>query len=164
MHLIKKSNYLTVPILILAFFAAGCATIFKGSSADVRVNSAPSGADIYINQIDRGTTPQTLSLKRDRNYVLEFRKEGYQDVRVEVNKKFDLATTVVGNIFSWALVGIVVDLATGAAYSLTPADVQANMQELQAAGYLPDENQVSESDVFVVMLTKKQWQQVKTSN
>lgn len=137
-----------------------CATIFKGSSADVRVNSSPSGADIYINSIDRGKTPQTLSLKRNKDYVLSFKKEGYEDVNVEVNKKFDIGTTVVGNIFSWGILGIIVDLAGGSAYSLTPADVEANMDNLKNAGYLPEESEIKKNDIHVIMLTKEQWSEI----
>lgn len=145
-------------VMLLSFL--GCATIFKGSSADVRVNSSPAGADIFINEIDKGTTPQTLSLKRNKDYLLTFKKDGYKDVKVEVNKKFDIGTTVIGNIFSWGIIGIIVDLAGGAAYSLTPADVEANMDNLAKAGYLPTENEMKESDIHVILLTKEEWAEI----
>lgn len=52
MDLYKSS---IIALILTAFlFASGCTTIFKGSSADVRVNSTPSNADIYINGIDKG--------------------------------------------------------------------------------------------------------------
>lgn len=123
-------------IILVSTSLLGCATIFKGSNADINVNSAPSGATVMINGIDKGETPQSLSLQRSENHVLTFKKEGYKDVKVEVQKKFDGATTILGNIVSWFLVGIVVDVATGAAYSLNPADVQANMNKLKEAGYI----------------------------
>lgn len=138
----------------------GCATIFKGSSADVRLNSSPAGADVFINESDRGSTPQTISLKRNKNYQLEFKKDGYEDVRMEINQDFDIGTTVVGNIFSWGLLGIIVDVASGAAYSLEPADLEANMDELKEAGYIPDENQLDKDDIHVVMLTEEEWEEL----
>lgn len=147
--------------LIALFILSGCATIFKGSSADIKVNSTPSGAEVWINDINKGTTPQTMSLKRDQNHVLEFRMDGYEPVRIEVNKKFDAATTIVGNIFSWALLGIVVDVATGAAYSLNPHDVQANMKQLQAAGYIPNHQEMSESDIHIMMISAEDWVKIK---
>lgn len=144
-------------VAIIATTMAGCATIFKGSSADVRFNSSPSGADIMINNIDRGTTPQTIGLKRNQNYVVTFQKDGYEDVSIEINKKFDIGTTVVGNIFSWGLIGIIVDVAGGAAYSLEPADLQANLEELRAAGHIPTNDIVKEGEVHVFMLTEDEW-------
>tara|TARA_R110002124_G_scaffold286453_1_gene467403 strand:- start:18385 stop:18879 length:495 start_codon:yes stop_codon:yes gene_type:complete len=157
-----SKKFQVIPTLILiGILSISCATIFKGSSADVRVNSNPVGANIFINGIDRGVTPQMLSLKRNQNYLLTFKKEGYEDLNFEVFKKFDIGTTVVGNIFSWGLVGIIVDVATGAAYSLTPADVDANMASLQAAGYIDDNFQTDDSDIYVFMLTTDQWEDLK---
>lgn len=150
-------------VIGLSVLIAGCATIFKGSSADVQVNSSPSGADVYINEIDRGSTPQTLSLKRNKNYVLTFKKEGYEDVNMEIDKKFDIGTTVVGNIFSWGLLGIIVDAATGAAYTLTPADLDANMDELAEAGHVPSDLDLKEDEIHVVMLTQEEWEDVLES-
>lgn len=156
----KIFTLMLVPVL---FFSTGCATIFKGSNADIRVNSAPAGADIYINNIDRGQTPQTLSLARNKDHVLVFKKDGFEDVTIEVNRKFDVATTIVGNLFSFALLGVVVDVATGAAYSLQPADVQANMPELRAAGLIPDGSDMGENDLMVVMISKEDWERISAS-
>jgi len=142
----------------------GCATIFKGSKADINVNSQPSDATVYINGIDKGSTPQTMSLARGENHILTFKKDGYKDVKVEVNKKFDGATTILGNIVSWALVGIVVDVATGAAYSLKPADVQANLNKMKNAGIIDSIPKKQKNGFTVIMLTEKQWQQVKALN
>lgn len=163
--MIESKNFRVITSLILfCILTISCASIFKGSSAEIRVNSNPSGADIFINGIDRGTTPQTLSLKRDSDYILTFKKAGYEDVNFEVAKKFDFGTTIIGNIFSWALVGIIVDVATGAAYSLTPADVEANMASLQAAGYIDENYKTDDSDIYVFMLTTDQWEELKNAD
>jgi hypothetical protein len=160
--MINSKKLRVIPALVLlCTLTISCASIFKGSSADVRVNSNPSGANIFINGIDRGVTPQTLSLKRNSDYVLTFKKEGYEDLNFEIFKKFDIGTALVGNIFSWGLVGIIVDVATGAAYSLTPADVEANMASLQAAGYIDDNFKTDSSDIYVFMLTSDQWEMLK---
>lgn len=156
-----KINYKLVAFLCLtSFLLISCATIFKGEHAQIRVNSAPAGASVFINGIDKGTTPQTMTLKRDQNYVLTFKKEGYKDVKVPVHKNFDAATTILGNLVSFFLVGIVVDVATGAAYSLEPADVQANMDKLKAKGIIPAIPEPHENEITVIMLTQKEWQAV----
>tara|TARA_R110000868_G_scaffold304437_14_gene565196 strand:- start:38851 stop:39342 length:492 start_codon:yes stop_codon:yes gene_type:complete len=157
----KITNYSLLALLVASFLTPSCASIFKGSSADVRVNSNPAGADIFINGIDRGVTPQTLSLKRNQDYVLTFKKEGYEDVNFEVAKKFDIGTAVVGNIFSWGLIGLIVDIGTGAAYSLTPADVEANLGSMQQAGIIDANANLENGDIFVFMLTSDQWEEIK---
>jgi len=160
-----NSKFRVVTTLVLfCVLSISCASIFKGSSADIRVNSNPAGANIFINGIDRGVTPQTLSLKRNSDYLLTFKKEGYEDLNFEIFKKFDIGTAVVGNIFSWGLVGIIVDVATGAAYSLTPADVEANLSSLQAAGYIDKDFETDDSDIFVFMLTTDQWEELKRAD
>lgn len=151
-----KLTILTITVVLIS----GCATIFKGSNAEVRFNSSPANATISINGIDRGSTPIALNLKRDNNYVVNFKKEGYEEVNIEVNKSFDAATTIVGNLFSWWLLGVVVDVASGAAYSLTPADIQANMDELRASNLI-DENDIEEGTIHVVMMTKEEWEEVR---
>lgn len=156
-------NTLTLA-LVLAFVTitlTGCATIFKGADADIQVNSNPSGASIFVNNINKGTTPTTLALKRNQNHLLTFKMDGYNDVTVEVNQKFDIATTIVGNIFSWSLLGVVVDVATGAAYSLEPAVVQANLSKLQAAGYVPVSQPNGEDTIHVMMITEEQWSAIQ---
>ena len=89
--LTSKSIYIYIYAITLLLLSSvvlsSCGTIFKGSNADIRVNSSPAGATIYVNDINKGLAPQTLSLKRNRDYTLTFKKEGYADVTFEVNKK-----------------------------------------------------------------------------
>lgn len=152
-------------LLIVSFFISSCATIFKGGHAEVRFNSSPSGAEVVINQINKGETPTTAQLSRSESHTVTFQKDGYEDVTVAVNKKFDAATTIVGNIFSWALLGIVVDVASGAAYTLSPADVEANLNELQAAGIIDSDEmpEPQKNTVHVFMLTTEEWQEINKS-
>ncbi|SMO84680.1 PEGA domain-containing protein [Fodinibius sediminis] len=160
MYTISNSPFVVALTFLLATSTLGCATIFKGSSADIRVNSQPSNATVYINEIDKGTTPQTLSLDRDEDHILTFRKDGHEEVKVEIDKNFDGATTILGNIVSFALVGIVVDVATGAAYSLEPADVQANMDELKHSGLIETIPEKGKNEITVIMLTQEEWKKM----
>ena len=58
--MINSKKLRVIPALVLlCTLTISCASIFKGSSADVRVNSNPSGANIFINGIDRGAVSYT---------------------------------------------------------------------------------------------------------
>lgn len=150
-------------IVLVSFFLTSCATIFKGSTAEIRFNSTPSGADVLVDEINRGETPTVAHLSRSESHIVTFQKEGYEEVKVGINKKFDGATTILGNLVSWALLGIVVDVASGAAYSLSPADIQGNLNKLQEAGIVdPDKMENPDKNtIHVFMLTKKQWQEIR---
>jgi hypothetical protein len=146
-------------LLISALFFTSCATIFKGSTADIMFNSAPSGAQLLINGINRGVAPSMLSLNRSTSHQVTMKMDGYEDVNFLIDKKFDFATTVVGNLFSWSLLGVVVDIASGAAYTLTPSDVQGNLRELKRAGFI-DETKAKKNEINVVFINKSDWDNI----
>lgn len=135
---------LTIPILY------GCATIVRGTSQEVRVTSDPADARILVNGEDRGATPTTLNLDRGRNYQIEFQKEGFSDQVVNVNQDFTVGWPIFGNIFSWGLIGIVVDVANGSAYKLQPEQVETALSSSPADAALPEE-----SDVHITLLAKE---------
>ncbi len=73
----------TVILLIIAFLligSAGCKNIKK---ANVKINSEPSGAEVYINGELKGKTPLTLTLAYG-TYQLELKKSGHKDIKKEL--------------------------------------------------------------------------------
>lgn len=162
-NLFNRSRTHIALILLLSFFFTSCATIFKGGHGEVRFNSTPSGADVIVDQVNKGETPTSAQLSRKESHTVTFKKDGYEDVTVKVEQKFDGATVILGNLVSWWLIGVVVDVASGAAYTLSPADIQGNLNELQAAGII-DQSQIPEKNkntVHVFMLTKEQWEKIE---
>ncbi|MFH5834088.1 PEGA domain-containing protein [Halalkalibaculum sp. DA384] len=152
-------------LLIVSFFLTSCATIFKGSTAEVRFNSSPSGAEVLIDEINKGETPTSAQLARSESHTVTFQKDGYEDVKVKINKKFDGATTILGNLVSWWLLGVVVDVASGAAYTLSPADIDGNLNELENAGVIDTDElpKPEENTIHVFMITQEEWQQIQNS-
>lgn len=144
-------------LLIGAFTAfSGCATIVRGTHQDVQVTSDPANARVIVNGEDRGETPTTLALGTNEDYQIQFEKDGYATETVNVNKEFTIGWPVVGNVFSWGLLGIVVDVAGGAAYKLEPEQVQA---ALNANGGTSSVQIPEGSDVHVVLFTTEQLEQ-----
>ncbi|PAU94473.1 hypothetical protein CK503_06655 [Aliifodinibius salipaludis] len=152
-------------LLIFSFFLSSCATIFKGSNAEVRFNSSPSGAEVLVDEINKGETPTSAQLSRSESHIVTFQKDGYEEVKVKVNRNFDGATTILGNLVSWWLLGVVVDVASGAAYTLSPADLQGNLNKLEEAGVINKDElpKAKENTVHVFMLTKEEWQEIQKS-
>lgn len=80
-----------------------------------------------VNGQDLGRTPTTLTLKRKNQYQVVFKLEGHEDVTLAIDKEFKFGATIIGNIFSWGIIGIVVDIANGSAYQLTPEQLHASL-------------------------------------
>lgn len=135
----RKAGYRTSICLVLVIGVMGCATIMRGRTQSVRFNSSPAGARVFINGEDRGSTPATLELKRNKDYRVVVKKEGYKDVTVNIDKEFTIGWPIIGNVFSWGLLGVIVDVADGAAYKLTPEETMAAL-EVEKVSFAPTNN------------------------
>jgi len=136
-------------IFVLLPVLYGCATIVRGSNQDVRVTSDPPNARVVVNGEDRGETPTTLNLDTGRNYQIEFEKEGMSTETVNVSKDFTIGWPIFGNLFSWGLIGIVVDVANGSAYKLKPEQVEAALEATTGDLSVPED-----SDVHIRLFAK----------
>lgn len=94
---------------------SGCATVFKGSNQSVMFNSEPEGAQIIVDGIPMGQTPQSLSLKKNKYKNVTFKKEGYSSQSMALDTSYDAIALL--NIF-WDL--STTDLITGNAYEYQP--------------------------------------------
>ena len=62
----------------LLVFTTGCATVFKGEYRNIKLDSEPVEAQVFVNGDYYGRTPLRIELRPDQPYVIEFRKDGYQ--------------------------------------------------------------------------------------
>jgi predicted small secreted protein len=155
---------LIILVALSALIFTGCATILHGSHQDIQVKSAPANVSVYMHGVKAGDTPVTLHLKRNKHYTLVLKKDGYKSTKVQLNKNFKPLPSILGNIFWNGVIGVVVDLATGAAYKLSPEQINKNLDKLKNAGYLPGITHVSKNEIDVVMLTKKEWKSALQAN
>jgi hypothetical protein len=107
----KRTLIITISFVILAVASSGCATLFATKSLPLSISSDPYGADVYVNGFKMGTTPISLSLKADKSYYIEFRKEGYEPVTRVVNTKVGAGWIVLDVL--GGIVPVVVDATTG---------------------------------------------------
>lgn len=98
----------------------GCATLFKGSTEDVRFESKPTGAEVWIDGVKLGTTPAVFKLESKKTYTIEFRLDGKsKSVRLTNHMA---AGYLILDILA-GLVPVIVDAATGAWMKLETNDV-----------------------------------------
>ena len=108
---------------------SGCATVIKGTTQTMPINSDPDGADVVINNVVVGLTPTEIELQRKRDHQITIRKEGYQPATVPVLKS--VGGAVWGNILAGGFIGWGVDAASGAQYNLKPETVFVRLRPLQ---------------------------------
>lgn len=111
-------------VLSSALFLTSCATIISGSRQKVEITSEPASAKVYINEIEVGNTPVQQNLKRNQEYNLILKLDGYETYETKLERKFN--AWYIGNIAFGGLIGIIIDPITGAMHKLKPEEIDGN--------------------------------------
>ena len=111
-------------IIILLMFNLGCATIMRGTSEVLQIQSDPTGAHAELSTGQSVTTPGQVKLKRDTNVIITFTKEGYEKESVTVYPTVSGTGAVLGSVF---------DYGTGAIYDLTPNPVFVTLKPIRGS-------------------------------
>jgi hypothetical protein len=138
--------------LIAALLLASCATIIHGTHQDISFSSTPSGAKVFINGMDKGSTPVVVNLERKSTYVVKIQIDGYLPYETNIIRKVD--GWIAGNIIFGGLIGLVVDAASGGMYKLSPEQIQS---ELKSSTVSVKDNMIY---IGVVMQPDPSWELV----
>jgi hypothetical protein len=106
--------------LIICFSLTSCATIFKGTKEEVRFESKPGSAEIWIDGVKFGNSPVVVTLESKKTYTIEFHLNGKtKTVRLtnHMNAGYLILDILCG------LVPVIVDAATGAWFKLDSNNV-----------------------------------------
>jgi hypothetical protein len=113
--------------LAIALLTTSCATIISGSKQNVKFDSNPSTATIFIDEVEVGKTPFEIKLTRRSEHSVMIKLEGHQTYETKLTKKFN--GWYIGNLLFGGLIGLIIDPITGAMYNLTPDQVNAQMNK-----------------------------------
>lgn len=117
----------------LLLLTSSCATIISGSKQNVKFESNPTAATIYIDEVEVGTTPFEMKLARIKEHQVLIKLDGYQPYQTSLTKNFN--AWYLGNILLGGVIGLIVDPITGAMYNLTPKQINAEMTKGTAFNY-----------------------------
>jgi hypothetical protein len=120
-----------VPVIMVV---GGCGVLFNSGPAAVMLTSNPNEAEVWIDGSRRGTTPMTVSLPKNQNYQVVFRKVGHDEVTMPLNRQVS-ATIVILDVLG-GLVPVIIDAATGAWYVLSESALHATLSPALASGKL----------------------------
>ncbi|GHT70850.1 hypothetical protein AGMMS49950_06510 [Endomicrobiia bacterium] len=121
----KKSLFL---LLSLALVNSSCATIFRGTTERVAINSSTQGANIYVDGGFVGSDSVNVKLKRNRDHAVAVKKDGFQTERGIITSDLQTGWLIVSILFGW---GIIVDVATGALFRLSPDNIRVDLEPEQ---------------------------------
>jgi uncharacterized protein YceK len=115
---VSMKKYLLLWVMILfavSVLSTGCCTVIKKAEQTVTFDSVPDGAQVLIDGRPMGTTPLSVSLKKNAYDTVMIKKSGYVTQTKPLEKKYDGFALL--NIF-WDF--STTDLITGAAYEYQP--------------------------------------------
>jgi uncharacterized protein YceK len=112
--------------LVASLFLSGCASIMHGTTQQIGVSSAPTGARVVVNGGQRGVTPLVLDLERKGPHTLSIESDGYEPFQMSLTRS--VSGWVWGNIVFGGVIGLAVDAATGGLYKLSPEQVSAELE------------------------------------
>lgn len=126
MNIFKKA-WLFVLIAAVAILLWGCATLFNDKDPPVSFVSNPSAAKLYVNGNYVGDTPFAIELKTNKEYTIEFRKEGYETKTYFLNNQIGVGWIILDVV--GGLVPIVVDAVTGAWYEFNEENINVLLEK-----------------------------------
>ena len=127
-------------VLTIAALMPACATITRGTTEVLVVETQPPGADVRLDPIGMTCkTPCSVELKRKKDVTLTIEKAGYEPVKVNVLSEIAGAGAagMAGNVVLGGLIGVAVDAASGATKKLTPNPVKITLVPLPLPGTAP---------------------------
>lgn len=122
--------------LAAAAALAGCATVTRGTTDQIQIQSEPSGANVRTSLSQTCVTPCTLQVGRKDEFTVSFEKPGYapQEVQVRTQIAGSGAAGFAGNILVGGVVGMGVDAATGATLEHVPNPVRVTLLPIGRGG------------------------------
>ncbi len=120
-----------IVICLLAFsvLLCGCTTTTPEKTGVIKITSTPSGAEAYLDNEYRGTTPLTINAVPAGNYTVEIRERGYKNWSTSI-------TVVQGSTesVSSSLVPVATSIPTTAA-TIVPSVTKKDAPEIHVDGY-----------------------------
>jgi len=113
-----KKSVLLIAIISISFLVlfSSCGVMFGGSryQAHIKVKDHPN-ADIYANGEKIGTGEASALFKRNRPLNIEVKQDKCEPKTKSFDNTFRTGNFIL-SVVTWGLIGIGVDLGTGAAY------------------------------------------------
>ena len=102
----RSLTSLSLPVVL-----SGCAAVLGTKQKDFSLNSAPPGADVYLNGNRLGQTPVRVKLSNQATHTFVFKREGFRESTCTLNRGTGAGWVILDVLTG--LVPIIIDAATG---------------------------------------------------
>ncbi|GAK96943.1 hypothetical protein JCM19294_449 [Nonlabens tegetincola] len=126
--MIKKLSIVAMTAVVL--MTTSCASIITGSKRKVLFESDPSGAKVFVNGFEKGTTPVQIKVRADDR--IDFRLDNYRERVVIMDSKFNLVSIING----FSLIGWGVDAITGSLKRVDTKYVKVTLEKTEKTAFI----------------------------
>jgi PEGA domain len=121
------------PVLLLTVSVplTGCAAVFGSKQKDFDLQSAPQGAEVYLDGNRLGTTPVKIKLSNQKGHTFVYKKEGYKDATCTLTKGTGAGWVILDVL--GGLVPVVIDAATNSWSQTKGNSCSGNLEPIVAA-------------------------------
>ncbi|PQJ32387.1 hypothetical protein BST92_10825 [Nonlabens arenilitoris] len=124
----KKITIVAMTAIFL--MTTSCASIITGSKRNVLFESDPSGAKVFVNGFEKGTTPVQIKVRADDR--IDFRLDNYRERVVIMDSKFNLVSIING----FSLIGWGVDAITGSLKRVDTKYVKVTLEKTEKTAFI----------------------------
>jgi hypothetical protein len=125
----NNRQYVATLLAAITVFSTGCASITRGTTDTLVIESDPAGADVKLSTGLSGKTPVSFKLPRKNDLTVTISKPGFETLTVNVSSQVVGAGSagMAGNVLVGGLIGVAVDASTGAMKDLKPNPVKVKL-------------------------------------
>ena len=132
MVLRTKEFWVAVLCFVCIVGLISCSTIMTGSKKEIGISSTPTNANVVIKstkdmEFFNGKTPATVKLPKKNEYFVTISLDGYKEETVNITKD-GIAGWFWVNILCGGIIGIIVDVSTGAINNLAPDEISVSLE------------------------------------
>ena len=124
-------------LLLIMTMLTGCATIVHGTNQDFKIETNPSGLAVFVKE-KSCITPCTINVPRSSREITITKTNG-MDLQIELDRFFNVWSVIPGNLWNFIFPGAIVDLITGAAWTIE--DIDFKFLETEAIPEKADRNE-----------------------
>jgi len=115
-----------VALYLALHVSAGCASIVKGKTQNVSIESNVRGATIIVDGQTVGKTPFSGPIPRGSDTTILVKKDGYEPRRMTLSTEIE--PIFWGNIIFGGFFGSTTDMGTQAMYKYAPATIMVDLE------------------------------------
>ena len=120
---------IAICLLILGVFLCGCTAPLPEKTGSIKITSSPAGAEVYLDNEYRGTTPNTINTVPAGNHTVELRERGYKSWSQDITVTSGSTVSV-----SPSLVPVAVTVPTTGP-TITPGVTKKDVPEIHVDGF-----------------------------